>query len=53
MFLGMKDSFFRKNLVINANVANAVEIMGISRYVYVGTACSFPLSFRQELTQSH
>ena len=43
---GNEGFIFRKNLVINANVANAVEIMGISRYVYVGTACSFPLELQ-------
>lgn len=33
---------FRKNLLINANVAAACEMMKVKRYVYVGTACSFP-----------
>lgn len=35
-------SVFRKNLQINSNVATASEIMKVRRYVYVGTACSFP-----------
>jgi nucleoside-diphosphate-sugar epimerase len=34
---------FRKNLLINANVAQVVsKAINISRYIYVGTACSFP-----------
>ena len=36
-------SIFRKNLLINASVATASELMRVKRYVYVGTACSFPL----------
>jgi len=35
-------SIFRKNLQINANVAEAIEQHKPGRYVYVGTACSFP-----------
>jgi GDP-D-mannose 3',5'-epimerase len=34
---------FRKNLQINACVGMACELMDVKRYVYVGTACSFPL----------
>jgi GDP-D-mannose 3',5'-epimerase len=37
---------FRKNLLINANVTAAVETMHVPRYVYVGTACSFPLELQ-------
>lgn len=37
---------FRRNLLINANVATAVEMMRVRRYVYVGTACSFPLELQ-------
>lgn len=34
---------FRKNLQINTNVAQVVASMkNIKRYIYVGTACSFP-----------
>lgn len=33
---------FRKNLLINSNVASACEMMDVKRYIYVGTACSFP-----------
>lgn len=35
-------SVFRQNLLINSNVASAVEICKPERYIYVGTACSFP-----------
>lgn len=35
-------SIFRKNLQINANVAEAIEQHKPGRYIYVGTACSFP-----------
>lgn len=38
-----ENSIFRKNLLINASVATACELMRVKRYVYVGTACSFPL----------
>lgn len=38
-----ESSIFRKNLLINASVATACELMRVKRYVYVGTACSFPL----------
>ena len=38
-----ESSIFRSNLLINSCVANACEIMKVKRYVYVGTACSFPL----------
>ena len=37
---------FRQNLLINANVASACESMKVKRYVYVGTACSFPLELQ-------
>ncbi len=33
---------FRKNLQINANVAAAISLFRPKRYIYVGTACSFP-----------
>lgn len=33
---------FRQNLLINSNVALASKLFNIQRYVYVGTACSFP-----------
>ena len=35
---------FRKNLVINSNVASVVSSSNCQRYIYVGTACSFPRS---------
>ena len=37
---------FRQNLLINANVVNAVSEFNCGRYVYVGTACSFPRSLQ-------
>lgn len=37
---------FRKNLLINATVATACEIANIKKYIYVGTACSFPLELQ-------
>jgi GDP-D-mannose 3', 5'-epimerase len=40
---GNENSIFRRNLLINASVATACELMRVGRYVYVGTACSFPL----------
>jgi GDP-D-mannose 3',5'-epimerase len=33
---------FRKNLLINVNVSNAIEKSNVKKYIYVGTACSFP-----------
>lgn len=33
---------FRKNLMINVNVSTAVENSNVGKYIYVGTACSFP-----------
>lgn len=36
-------SIFRKNLMINSSVNTVCELMNVKRYVYVGTACSFPL----------
>ena len=33
---------FRKNLLINSLVTQAVASFDIKRYIYVGTACSFP-----------
>lgn len=37
---------FRKNLLINSTVASACELSKVKRYVYVGTACSFPLELQ-------
>tara|TARA_B100002051_G_C16732469_1_gene639110 strand:+ start:1404 stop:2375 length:972 start_codon:yes stop_codon:yes gene_type:complete len=37
---------FRQNLKINSNVAQACEKQEVKRYVYVGTACSFPLELQ-------
>lgn len=33
---------FRKNLLINSNVVNAIRKHPVKGYIYVGTACSFP-----------
>jgi GDP-D-mannose 3',5'-epimerase len=42
-FVFANESFiFNKNLLINANVSEAVKANSIKRYIYVGTACSFP-----------
>ena len=37
---------FRQNLLINANVGNAIAAEQPKRYIYVGTACSFPLEIQ-------
>ena len=37
---------FRQNLLINTNVVNAVAELNCGRYIYVGTACSFPRSLQ-------
>jgi GDP-D-mannose 3',5'-epimerase len=37
---------FRKNLQINIAVSEAAEIAAVKRFVYVGTACSFPQSLQ-------
>lgn len=37
---------FRQNLLINANVAKAIAEQSPKRYIYVGTACSFPLEIQ-------
>lgn len=37
---------FRKNLLINSTVASACELANVKRYIYVGTACSFPLDLQ-------
>lgn len=33
---------FNQNLLINSNIRNAVSKFNIKRYIYPGTACSFP-----------
>ncbi len=33
---------FRTNLIINSNVSKAIALHKPKRYIYVGTACSFP-----------
>ncbi len=33
---------FRTNLLINSNVGKAISLQKPNRYIYVGTACSFP-----------
>lgn len=37
---------FRQNLLINATVGAVCELMQVKRFVYVGTACSFPLELQ-------
>lgn len=39
---GNESFVFRQNLLINTNVLSACITNGISNYVYVGTACSYP-----------
>lgn len=39
-------AIFRQNMLINANVANAVAAHKPGRYIYVGTACSFPMQIQ-------
>ncbi len=42
-FVFSKELFvFRQNILINTNVLSACITNGISNYVYVGTACSYP-----------
>ncbi|MHA8087424.1 NAD-dependent epimerase/dehydratase family protein [Aquirufa sp. Wall-65K1] len=44
-------SIFRKNLLINANVTQVVAAASnIKRYIYVGTACSFPKQLQTGVT---
>ena len=43
---------FRQNLKINSNVASACEKSNVKRYIYVGTACSFPLHLQTNLDSS-
>lgn len=40
--LGNQEFIFRQNLLINSNVLSACTINRIEKYIYVGTACSFP-----------
>lgn len=35
-------SIFRQNLLINSNVITSVRAQPVERFLYVGTACSFP-----------
>jgi GDP-D-mannose 3', 5'-epimerase len=46
-----QSSIFRKNLLINSNVINSVRIAKnkIKGFIYVGTACSFPLTRQNSL----
>ena len=37
---------FRTNLLINSNVTKAISENHPKRYIYVGTACSFPRSLQ-------
>lgn len=43
---------FRKNLLINLNVADAVTTMEVPRYIYIGTACSFPKELQTGINAS-
>ena len=37
-----QSDIFNQNLLINSNVRNAVSKFKVNRYIYPGTACSFP-----------
>lgn len=39
-------SIFRQNILINSNVVDAVRKAKLKGYLYVGTACSFPLQLQ-------
>lgn len=39
---------FRKNLQINSNVSQVVATTNVKRYIYVGTACSFPKELQND-----
>lgn len=39
-------SIFRQNILINSNVIDSVRKAGPKGYLYVGTACSFPLELQ-------
>jgi GDP-D-mannose 3',5'-epimerase len=44
-------SIFRQNLIINSNIISSVRkyINSIKGFIYVGTACSFPLTLQNSL----
>lgn len=39
-------SIFRQNILINSNVVDSIRKMRLKGYLYVGTACSFPLQLQ-------
>jgi len=43
---------YRANLLINSNMVTAVKKAGVKRYVYVGTACSYPKKIQMEKKRS-
>jgi GDP-D-mannose 3',5'-epimerase len=43
---------FRQNLLINANVSKAVSMAKPTKYLYVGTACSFPAHLQSGVTST-
>lgn len=46
-FVFQNESYiFRTNLIINSNVSKAIALHKPKRYIYVGTACSFPRSLQ-------
>jgi len=47
-------SLFRQNILINSNTIDSVKRSGknIKGFIYVGTACSFPLSRQNSLNQA-
>ena len=40
---------FRSNILINSNVLNAVLSNNVEKYIYIGTACSYPLEKQNKL----
>ena len=43
---------FRTNLLINSNVSKAIYLHKPKRYIYVGTACSFPRNLQLSTTST-
>ena len=49
-FVFSNESFvFRTNLLINSNVTKAIYQHKPKRYIYIGTACSFPKNLQQSI----
>ena len=46
---GNQFSLFHRNVVMNSNMISAAIECGVPRYLYVGTACSYPAHMQQTL----